>query len=150
MGTRCAAVCQNPIPYQYPHYPFWKHRGFTHTRTHPYTYCLPAGSDCSSKFKFRPLAIFGSVSSHTTQVMKIGLIRTNRHCQMVRSLTNSILTKTLQFSFVQNLLLRITRTQTLLIGMNKSCIQNVHSVQWRTTASLQSAREEHCARQHFL
>jgi hypothetical protein len=35
-GTRCATVCQNPIPYLYPHYPFWKHLGFTRTRTHPY------------------------------------------------------------------------------------------------------------------
>ena len=34
-GTRCAAVCQNPKPYPYPWYPFWKHRGYSRTRVEP-------------------------------------------------------------------------------------------------------------------
>src|SRR5882724_6582567 len=36
MGTRCAAVCQNPKPYPYPWYPFWKHCGYSHTHFKPY------------------------------------------------------------------------------------------------------------------
>jgi hypothetical protein len=44
-------------------------------------HCFPAGSTCSSKFKFRPVNIFGSISSHTTKYqastrLAIGLIGT--------------------------------------------------------------------------
>ena len=33
---RYAAVCQSPLPYPYLPYLFWKHRGFTCTRSKPY------------------------------------------------------------------------------------------------------------------
>ena len=36
MGTRCAVVCQNPKPYPYPWYLFWKHCGYSHTHLKPY------------------------------------------------------------------------------------------------------------------
>jgi len=32
------AVCQNPIPYPYPCYPFWKHCRYSHTRAEPYSF----------------------------------------------------------------------------------------------------------------
>jgi len=33
---RCAAVCQNPKPYLYPWYPFWKHQvSCTHFKPYP-------------------------------------------------------------------------------------------------------------------
>ena len=54
------------------------------------THCLPAGSACSSKFKFRPVTIFGSISSHATSTQsitfKVELIGMNKHCWVVRSL----------------------------------------------------------------
>jgi len=34
--VRCAAVCQNPKPYPYLCYPFWKHCGYSRTRAEPY------------------------------------------------------------------------------------------------------------------
>jgi hypothetical protein len=36
MGTWYTAVRENSLPYQYPHYPFWKHHSFTHTLVKPY------------------------------------------------------------------------------------------------------------------
>ena len=36
MGTRCAAVCQNALPYPNLHDPFQKHRGFWVTYSKPY------------------------------------------------------------------------------------------------------------------
>ena len=33
--SQCAAVCQNRELYPNPHYPFWKHRGFTRTCVQP-------------------------------------------------------------------------------------------------------------------
>ena len=39
------------------------------------THCVPAGSACPSKFKFRPLTIFRSISSHITQVMSQSLVK---------------------------------------------------------------------------
>src|SRR5882724_11421928 len=44
MGTQCAAVCQNPKPYPYPRYPFWKHCGYSHTPFKPYM-CRCAAMD---------------------------------------------------------------------------------------------------------
>src|SRR5882724_5442417 len=38
-GTWCAAVCQNPKPYPYPWYPFWKHCRYSHTCFKPYLLC---------------------------------------------------------------------------------------------------------------
>ena len=44
-GTRYAAVCRNLLPYPYPRYPFWKHRGFFRTRAKPYV--TGRGSDAA-------------------------------------------------------------------------------------------------------
>ena len=34
-GMQYITVCQNSLLYLYPHYPFWNHRGFTHTHSKP-------------------------------------------------------------------------------------------------------------------
>ena len=43
------AVCQSSLPYLYPHYPFWKHHGYSCTHSKPYpvlpAYCRTPCSD---------------------------------------------------------------------------------------------------------
>ena len=36
-GYMVCTVCQNPILYLNPCYPFWKHRGYHRTRAEPYS-----------------------------------------------------------------------------------------------------------------
>src|ERR1700722_17618821 len=79
-GYAVCAVCQNPIPYLNPCYPFWKHRGYHRTHAEPY----------SKGYEPDTLASTNPLNHAKIDIVLVNAVTYQRACQLPGSQSFSI------------------------------------------------------------